>query len=65
MATLADEVDYRPVPLPHLHITHLQPDQLRSAQTATKQERQHRVVAFLAEVLTSRVVQNFRALFQD
>ena len=45
VATLADQIHDRPVPLAHLDVIQLQADQFRSAKATTKQHGQHRVVA--------------------
>jgi hypothetical protein len=45
-----------------LHIADLQPDQFGSAQPATKQQRKHGVVSFLAHTVALGPIQYLRAL---
>lgn len=51
--TLADQIHDGPVLLPLLHIAHLQPDQLGSAESTTKKQREHGIVAFLTHAVAS------------
>src|SRR6478672_2380248 len=46
VAALADQIDHCPVPLTHLDLVQLQPDQFGSAKATPKKQGQHRVVAF-------------------
>src|SRR5690242_5246787 len=49
VAILSDQIHNRPMPLTHLDIVELQPDQFGSTQTTTEQDRQHRVVSLSAK----------------
>jgi hypothetical protein len=58
----ADQIHYRPVTLADLDLAELQADQLRSAETTTKQHRQHGVVSLGAHALAISMLQHFGAL---
>src|SRR5215471_1875078 len=61
---LADQVHNSPVLLPLLHVAHLQPDQLRSADPATEQQCEHGIVALFAKAITMGTAKHVCALLQ-
>lgn len=61
---LADQVHDSPVLLPLLHVAHLQPDQLRSAEPATKEQCEHGIVTLVAKAITAGAAQYVCALLQ-
>ena len=63
MATFADQINHRPVPLAHLDVLQLQANEFRSAKAATEQHGQHGVIALRPHTVTASTLQNFRTLF--
>ena len=59
VAALADEIYHRPVSLAHLDFIQLQAHKFRPAKTTTKQQGQHRVVAFGAHAFSTRTLEYF------
>jgi hypothetical protein len=62
VATLADQVYHRPVPLAHLDFIQLQAHKFRSAKTTTKQQRRHGVVALRSHAISTSTLEYFRTL---
>ena len=56
---LANQVHHCPVPLAHLDFIQLQADKFRSAKTTTKQQGQHRVVAFRSHAISTSTLEYF------
>jgi len=56
VATLANQVHYRPVALPNLQVSQPQADQLRTAKAATEQHSQHCIVSFGSQGISIGVV---------
>ena len=59
VATFADQIDHGPVALTHLDIVELQANQFRSAETATEQHGQHRVIALGTHRVSPRMLEDF------
>ena len=56
---LADQINYRPVPLAHLNLIQLQADQLRSAEATAEQHGQHRIVSLGTHAIATSVFEYF------
>ena len=63
VTTLTNQINHRPVPLAHLDFIQLQAHQFRSAETATEEHGQHRVVALGTHRLAKSVSEHVRTLF--
>ncbi len=64
VATLADQVHHCPVPLTHLDLVQLQPDQLGSAKATPQKKGQHRVVALGTHAIATSVLEHFGTLLR-
>jgi len=62
VATLADQVYHRPVPLAHLDFIQLQAYKFRSAKTTPNQQGQHGVVALRSHPISTSTLEYFRTL---
>src|SRR6516165_1848131 len=64
VATFANQINYRPVPLAHLDVVQLQANEFRPAKTTTKQHGQHRVIALRPHAVTISPLEYFRTLLR-
>jgi hypothetical protein len=59
VATLANQIHHRPVPLAHLDFVQLQADQLRPAEATTEQHGQHCIISLGTHAIATRLCEYF------